>query len=301
MKNLLGDFVDYLVVEKAYSDHTVQAYRRDVAQYLDYLDFRGDPVELAVDRQVIRRWLALLRRDAFAAGRPRKASLSDRSIARKLSALRGFYHWLGRRGILTTDPSLLVQLPKQGRDLPVFAEEGWIHRMMGLPDVGTRRGLRDRALLELLYGAGLRLEELRGLTRDDADFRGDLLRVLGKGRKERLVPLQGEAKRWLGRWLDLIGARGAESIFPGRDPQGPLSRRTVQRVVGRYLGQVANLTRVSPHVLRHSFATHLLERGADLRSIQEMLGHASLASTQIYTHVSTEKLKSVHRKAHPRG
>ena len=301
MKDILGEFARHLTVEKAYSVHTVQAYRRDVTQYLDYLDFRGDPAELAVDRQTVRRFLALLRRDAFASGRKRKQSLSDRSVARKLSALRGFYRWLGRRGLVSVDPSLLVQLPKQGRSLPVFAEEGWIHRMMGLPDTSTRKGLRDRALLELLYGAGLRLAELQGLRRDDVDFRGELLRVLGKGGKERLVPCQGEAKRWLGRWLDLIGVSAADPVFPGRDPERPLSRRTVQRIVERYLGQVAGLARISPHVLRHSFATHLLERGADLRSIQEMLGHASLASTQIYTHVSTEKLKAVHRKAHPRG
>lgn len=301
MNTLLGDFERYLLVERAYSEHTVQAYRRDLTQFLEFLDFRGDPVELAVDRQRIRRFLALLRRDAFAVNRPRKPALSDRSVARKLSALRAFYRWLGKRGLVEVDPSLLVQLPKLGRPLPVFAEEGWVHRMMALPDTSTRRGLRDRALLELLYGAGLRLAELQGLRRDDVDLRGELLRVRGKGAKERLVPLQGEAKRWLGRWLDLAGPSGAVPVFVGRDGASPLSRRTVQRVVERCLGQVATLARVSPHVLRHSFATHLLARGADLRSIQEMLGHASLTSTQVYTHVSTDKLKSVLRKAHPRG
>jgi integrase/recombinase XerD len=298
---LLDEFVEYLAVEKAYSEHTVKAYRRDVSQYLDYLDFRGDPEELVVDRQTLRRFLALLRRDAFAGERKRKSALSDRSVARKLSSLRSFHRWLVKRGILKADPTLRVQLPKLGRPLPVFAEEGWVHRMMGLPDTATRRGLRDRALLELLYGAGLRLEELRGLRRDDADLKGELLRVQGKGGKERLVPCQGEARLWLSRWLDLLGPAGNAPVFPGRNPEAALSRSTVQRIVARYLGQVANLARVSPHVLRHSFATHLLEHGADLRSIQEMLGHASLSSTQIYTHVSTEKLKAVHRKAHPRG
>ncbi len=293
--------MEYLAVEKAYSEHTVKAYRRDVAQYLDYLDFGGEPEELAVDRQTLRRFLALLRRDAFAGERKRKPALSDRSVARKLSSLRSFHRWLMKRGLLKSDPTLHVQLPKLGRSLPVFAEEGWVHRMMGLPDCSCRRGLRDRALLELLYGAGLRLEELRGLRWEDTDLRGELLRVLGKGGKERIVPCQGEARRWLSRWRDLNEALGAAPVFPGRNPELPLSPRTVQRIVGRYLGQVANLTRVSPHVLRHSFATHLLEHGADLRSIQEMLGHASLSSTQIYTHVSTEKLKAVHRKAHPRG
>jgi len=290
-------------VERACSEHTVQAYRRDVSQFLSFLDFQGDPAELAVDRQRLRRFLALVRRDAFAPaqGRPRKAALSERSLARKLSALRAFYRWLNRRGLLASDPSRLVETPRLGHSLPIFAEEGWVHRMMGLPDTATHRGLRDRALLELLYGAGLRLAELRGLTRDDVDLRGELLRVHGKGNKERLVPLQGEACRWLERWLAAAGPRGGEPVFGGRGATGALGRRTVQRIVEKYLGQVAALARVSPHVLRHSFATHLLERGADLRSIQEMLGHASLTSTQIYTHVSTEKLKAVHRKAHPRG
>lgn len=303
MSDLLADFLRYLAVERACSEHTVQAYRRDISQYLSYLDFKGEPAELAVDRQRVRRFLALARRDAFAPlqGRPRKAALSERSLARKLSALRAFYRWLNRRGLLSADPSRLVETPRLGRPLPVFAEEGWVHHMMGLPDTTTPRGLRDRTLLELLYGAGLRLAELRGLRRDDVDLRGELLRVRGKGAKERLVPLQGEAKRWLERWLLAAAPTGTAPIFGGRGADGALSRRTVQRLVEKYLGQVATLARVSPHVLRHSFATHLLERGADLRSIQELLGHASLTSTQVYTHVSTEKLKAVHRKAHPRG
>ncbi|MBM4117576.1 tyrosine recombinase XerC [bacterium] len=303
MSDLLADFLRYLAVERACSEHTVQAYRRDITQYLSFLDYQGDPAALAVDRQRLRRFLALARRDAFALaeGRPRKAALSERSLARKLSALRAFYRWLNRRGLLAADPSRLVETPRQGRPLPVFAEEGWVHRMMGLPDTTAPRGLRDRAVLELLYGAGLRLAELRGLRRDDVDLRGELLRVRGKGAKERLVPLQGEARRWLERWLAAAAPPGPAPVFAGRSGDGAIGRRTVQRLVEKYLGQVATLARVSPHVLRHSFATHLLERGADLRSIQEMLGHASLTSTQVYTHVSTEKLKAVHRKAHPRG
>jgi len=302
VKKLRRDYERYLAVEKAYSAHTVAAYLRDLSQFLDYLAFDGDLSALAIDRNTIRRFLALVRRDAFAAGRKRKTAVSDRTVARKLSSLRSFYRYLNRRGLLDVDPAALLQAPRTGRPLPVFAEEGWVHRMMGLPDTTTPKGLRDRTLLELLYGTGMRLEELRGLVRDDVDLRGGLLTVFGKGGKERLLPLQGEARRWLERWLDAGEVRGGDApVFLGRDGGIPLSRRTIQRVVERYLGRVANLARVSPHVLRHSFATHLLERGADLRSIQEMLGHASLASTQVYTHVSTEKLKAVHRKAHPRG
>jgi site-specific recombinase XerD len=302
MMKLREAYEDYLAVERAYSPHTVRAYLRDLDQFLDYLGFTGDLADLAVDRHGIRRYLAMVRRDAFALGRERKAAGSDRTVARKLSSLRAFYRFLNRRELLDVDPAALLQLPKTGRSLPLFAEEGWVHRMMTLPDTGTRRGLRDRSILELFYGTGIRLAELQGLRGSDLDLRGGLLRVMGKGGKERVVPLQGEARRWLERWLAALSPEdGGGPIYPGRDRSRPLSRRSIQRVVERYLGQVASLARVSPHVLRHSFATHLLARGADLRSIQEMLGHASLSSTQVYTHVTTEKLKKVHRKAHPRG
>lgn len=298
----MTEFERYLAVERAYSDHTVRAYCRDLGQFLDYIGFEGDISALAVDRGTIRRFLAMVRRDAFAMGRARKNANSDRTIARKLSSLRAFYRFLNRRGLLDVDPAALLQLPRVARSLPLFAEEGWVHRMMALPDTSQPRGLRDRAVLELFYGTGIRLEELRGLCRKDLDLRSGLLRVRGKGDKERSLPLQGEAKRWLERWLATQdSAKGSDCVFPGRDGEQALSRRTIQRIVERYLGQVASLARVSPHVLRHSFATHLLDRGADLRSIQEMLGHASLTSTQVYTHVTTEKLRKVHRKAHPRG
>ncbi|MCP4548789.1 MAG: tyrosine recombinase XerC [bacterium] len=300
MQTIRNEFAQYLAVERAYSDHTCAAYGRDLDQYLDFLDFDGNVTSLDVDRQTIRRFLALVRRDAFVI-REKRRPISERTIARKLSALRCFYRFLKLRGLLTTDPAALVQIPKTAKTLPVFAEEGWVHRMMALPDTKNPAGLRDKTILELLYGTGLRLSELRNLKRDDLNLPDGLFRIFGKGGKERVVPLQGEAERWLKRWLAADASGEDEFIFPGRRSGRPLGSRTIQRVVERYLKQVATLSRMSPHVLRHSFATHLLARGADLRSIQEMLGHASLTSTQIYTHVTTEKLKAVHRKAHPRG
>jgi integrase/recombinase XerC len=301
--NILTEFERHLSVEKAYSRHTVEAYLRDIGQFLEFIEFDGGIEMLAaVDRNRIRRFLALVRRDAFATGRARKQSLSDRTVARKLSALRSLYRFLNRRGLVRVDPAALLQSPRTGQSLPVFAEEGWIHRMMALPDTSSLKGLRDRTILELLYGTGIRLAELLGISRDDLDFRSGLLQVRGKGDKERVLPLQGEAAKWLRRWLSSQSPPvGSAPLFPGRDGESALSRRTVQRIVERYLGMTAKIGRVSPHVLRHSFATHLLDRGADLRSIQEMLGHSSLSSTQIYTHVSMERLKAVHRKSHPRG
>jgi len=292
---LLDAYESHLRVEKAYSPNTVKGYLRDLRQYLDFLDYRGDIQALAVDRPLLRRYLARLRRGAEG-GRP----LGDRSLARKLSSLRSFYRFLNRTGRLAVNPAELLDPPKLEKRLPVFAEEGWVHRMMALPDTTQARGLRDRCILELLYGTGMRLSELLGLRRDDVDLAQGLLSVRGKGNRERLSPVQGEALKWLKRWLESLGpGRGADPLFPGR--KGTLSERTVQRRVAHWLGQVAALERCSPHVLRHSFATHLMDRGADMRAIQELLGHASLTSTQVYTHLTTQRLKEVHRKAHPRG
>lgn len=295
VRDTLKAFEAFLSVERAYSPHTVSAYMRDLRGYISFL---GDPdkVEaLDVERALLRRYLAGLRR-----GSKEIAPLGDRSIARKLSSLRTFYRFLNRSERLDANPVALLDAPKLAKRLPVFAEEGWVHRMMALPDTNDARGLRDRCILELLYGTGIRLSELTGLRRESIDLAQGILTVMGKGAKERLLPVQGEAQRWLKRWLSDLGPGLAmDPLFPGR--KGSISPRTVQRSVNRYLGMVASLERMSPHVLRHSFATHLLDRGADLRSIQELLGHSSLTSTQVYTHMTTKKLKDVHRKAHPRG
>jgi len=295
VKRILKAFENHLAVERAYSPHTVRAYMGDLR---DFLRFLGDPdrvSDLDLDRLLLRRYLAGLRRGADG-NRP----LGDRSLARKLSSLRSFYRFLNRSGRLAANPVAWIEAPRMPKRLPVFAEEAWIHRMMALPETTRPSGLRDRCILELLYGTGIRLGELVGLKRGSLDLGQGLLTVMGKGGKERLVPVQGEAAKWMGRWLEHLGpGLDGDPLFPGR--HAALSRRSVQRLVGRYLGQVASMERMSPHVLRHSFATHLLDRGADLRAIQELLGHSSLTSTQVYTHMTTKKLKDVHRKAHPRG
>ena len=295
VEKILREFEAYLAVEKSYSPHTVKAYLRDVTGFLEFLGSPARSEELDIPRTLLRRYLARLRR-----GSEGKSPLGDRSLARKLSSLRTFYRYLNKSGRLESDPVALLEAPKLPKRLPVFAEEAWVHRMMALPDTDTPRGIRDRCILELLYGTGIRLSELVGLKREDLDLRQRMLRVRGKGGRERIVPVQGEARKWLQRWVGSLGsASPRDPIFPGRC--GSLSPRTVQRRVEFYLSRVATMERASPHVLRHSFATHLLDRGADLRAIQELLGHASLTSTQVYTHMTTKKLKDVHRKAHPRG
>ncbi|MDP6419345.1 MAG: tyrosine recombinase XerC [Candidatus Krumholzibacteria bacterium] len=292
---ILQKYRDYLGVEKSFSPRTVDAYARDVRQFLEFLDWAGELETLDLDRNLMRRYLSLLRRGELGG-----KALGDRSLARKLSSLRSFYRFLRQSHLLEANPAALLDPPKTRKKLPVAAEEARIHRMMALPDTGNARGLRDRCILELLYGTGIRLSELLGITLGDLDLQNASLRVLGKGNRERILPLQGEASRLARRWRDSLGVQESSSpLFPGR--KGILSARTVQRVVSRYLGQAAALDRVSPHVLRHSFATHLLDRGADLRAIQELLGHASLSSTQVYTHLSMKKLKETHRRAHPRA
>ncbi|MBN1885627.1 MAG: tyrosine-type recombinase/integrase [Candidatus Krumholzibacteriota bacterium] len=302
-------FLLHLGMEKRVSDATIKAYRGDIAQFLDFLavslDRRPRPDDL--DTLAVRSFIAYLSREGY----------TSRSIARKTASMKSFLSWCARDGIIGKDPSVAVSPPKRRRDLPVIAGARAIERMMGLPDASSR-GIRDRAVLELLYGTGMRLAELVGCRLGDWDVESGTVRVIGKRDKERILPVGGEAAEACERYLrDRTGApavvfssrRNYRSHFEGAlgtplvTGRGGLaiSRRTIQRIARRYLEQVATLTRMSPHVLRHTFATHLLDAGADLRAVQELLGHASLETTQIYTHVTTERLREVFDKAHPRA
>jgi integrase/recombinase XerC len=305
----LKKFMLHLGIEKGVSESTLRAYEGDILQFFEYLENAGgiaDP-SLTVPAH-IRSWLGSLSRNGY----------TPRSIARKVASLRSFFSWLARKGGIERDPTLGISTPKKGRDLPVFAGKEAVQRMMELPPADTRKGLRDRAILELLYGTGMRLSELTGCRVMDCDFTRGTVRVLGKRDKERILPLAGEAANSLAAWMkEAFGLREEAlrdravytvffkdrpgmPLFPGRDGSS-ISRRTVQRTVRKYLEQVSALTRMSPHVLRHTFATHLLDGGADLRAVQELLGHVNLTTTQIYTHVTTEKLREIFDKSHPRA
>jgi integrase/recombinase XerC len=274
------------------SPRTVEAYGRDLHAF--FAD-EPDAARLAAcDRDCVRAHLAALV----------AARLAPRTVARRLAALRRFFRHQVAIGTLQRDPTLGLRPPRRARTLPRFLDEEAALRVLDVPDVGTPRGRRDRAVLELLYGTGMRLGELVELDRDDVDLASDTLRVRGKGDRERLVPLTGLVHRTLAAYLRAstpgAAAGGRVPLFAGRG-DGRLSRRSVQRLVASAIHAAAQASQASPHVLRHSVATHLLNAGADLRAVQELLGHSRLSTTQVYTHVSLDRAREAYRRAHPRA
>ena len=297
MRDALAQFLTELEAQRRVSPHTVAAYRRDITVVLDLAaggDDKAVPAS-AWDRSLLERAL----RDAFRRG------LSASSAARALAAWRTFSRFLVRRGVIDGDPARGIAFPRLPKRLPRTLPSLDLGRALDRvgQDTKDEAAPRDRALLEIAYSSGLRLSELVGLNHGDLDRGARLLRVRGKGRRERVVPVGETALAALDRHLAAALATGAardRPLFTGR-AGARLSGRTVQRVVRRRLGEISRGLGVTPHALRHSFASHLLDRGADLRAIQELLGHRSLASTQIYTHVSKTRLKQAYAQAHPRA
>ncbi len=294
-------FLTALEGERGVSIHTLVGYRRDLRHFARFLAAERIRAWPAVTPRVARRYLATLDR-----------SYARSSIARRFSALRTFFKYLYREGRVGSNPLVLVRTPRPSHRLPKFLTPDEVAAILGAPDVGSPLGLRDRALLEVLYATGLRVGELVSLRLADLTLRpgsgqvwGDELKVMGKGHKERIVLLTRAAQDALARYLE----EGRPHLAGPRDPGrvllnargGPLTDRGVRLVVDRHVRKAAFDRRIGPHVLRHTFATHLLDGGADLRSVQELLGHATLATTQIYTHVSRDWLKRVYDKAHPRA
>jgi integrase/recombinase XerC len=292
MRKHLFDFLAYLRNERNVSPHTERSYRSDLEQLSEFL---ADTELSAVDHQTLRRFIAhLMQRKVHKA-----------SIARKLSAVRTFFKYLNREGILTSNPARLVATPRREKRLPAVLTADDALRLMEAPARGKTEdhdtALRDRAVLETLYSTGIRAGELIGLNQEDMDRHGNLIRVRGKGRKERIVPIGGKAIEAIDAWCaSRNGSAESGAIFTG--PSGKrLTARTVQRILENYRKKLGLRQKASPHTLRHSFATHLLESGADLRAIQELLGHANLSTTQRYTHVNLDSLMEVYDKAHPKA
>lgn len=289
-------FLDAIWAEHGLAAQTLSSYRRDLQGLARWLDGRNGGLVKA-DRAALFDYLAWRNTQRY----------SPRSNARLLSALRAFYGGCVRRGERADDPAALLDPPRLPRSLPKALAESQIDALLSAPDAGTPTGLRDRAMLELMYAAGLRVSELVGLPAVGVNLRQGLLRVMGKGGKERLVPLGEEARHWLERYLAsarpaLVGRQhNPPQLFVDARAQ-PLTRQAFWGLVKRYAAAAGiDPAKVSPHGLRHSFATHLLNRGADLRALQMLLGHASLSTTQIYTLVAREHLKQLHAKHHPRG
>ncbi|HWI24235.1 MAG TPA: site-specific tyrosine recombinase XerD [Lysobacter sp.] len=288
-------FLDALWAEAGVARTTLASYRRDLEGLARWREGRGGGLAGA-DRAVLFDYLAVRTREGY----------SPRSNSRLLSALRAFYAHAVRLGLRNDDPTALLEPPKLPRSLPKALAESEIDALLAAPDVASAAGLRDRAMLELMYAAGLRVSELVTLPATAVNLRQGVLRVIGKGSKERLVPLGEEAQHWLQRYLDqarpqLAGKRALAPLFLNASGEAP-TRQQFWQLVKRYAGAAGiDPKRISPHGLRHSFATHLLNRGADLRALQLLLGHASLSTTQIYTLVAREHLQKLHAKHHPRG
>jgi len=299
----IAAFLDAFWAERGASGATLDSYRRDLAGVARWARERGNDAGLArADHALLFDYLA----------HRANAGYSARSNARLLSALRAFYAFQAQRGARDDDPTALLQPPRLPRPLPKALSESEIEALLAAPDVDTPTGLRDRAMLELMYAAGLRVSELVGLPANAVNLRQGVVRVTGKGGKDRLVPLGEEALHWLRRYLDEARPRLDKGVASARialDPPlflGPKRAALTRQQFWRLVKQSALAAgivpkRISPHGLRHSFATHLLNHGADLRALQMLLGHGSLSTTQIYTHVAKQRLKTLHAQHHPRG
>jgi integrase/recombinase XerD len=292
---LLDLFCDALWLEDGLSRSTLQSYRTDLRQFRDWLAQRGGRVLPDAQRGDLLEYLAY----KFA----QKAK--PRTTSRLLSSLKRFYGHLLRQGRIQVDPTLRIEAPKLPRSLPTILTEDDVERLLGSPNPDTALGLRDRAMLETLYASGLRVSELVGLGLAQVSQDMGVMRVMGKGAKERLVPLGEEALAWICRYLRaarpvLLAGRGSEALFVTARG-GAMTRQMFWRLIKRHAAAVGIAAAISPHSVRHAFATHLLNHGADLRVVQLLLGHADISTTQIYTHVARERLKQLHAKHHPRG
>jgi len=324
---IIQEFLNYLQFEKRFSGHTAKCYGADLRQFSDFLiahsdsapsahepisltqqqggpatalatetDLKVDQLLLSVDVNTVRAYLAQLNEKQY----------SKSTIARKLATLRSFYKFLVKRNQLSSNPVTVVRTPKQEKKLPRFLEYEEVKRLLETPPVDNWLGARDRAIMETLYSTGIRVSELVALNMDDIDFLGEIIHVRGKGKKERITPIGSSVLQVIQHYMEFRSKRAqSNSNFDSKvlfvnKHGGRLSTRSVRRKMDKYLKMAGLDPQISPHTLRHSFATHMLNNGADLRSVQELLGHQSLSTTQVYTHLTTRKLKEVYENAHPR-
>lgn len=325
---IIGDFLSYLLDERAFSPYTAKCYGVDLRQFVDYLceensltidqnqeattwrlctDANTSDVVgtvgptcltsriLGADTTLVREYLSHL--DSF--------DYSAATMARKIATMRSFYRWLERRGNIQGNPMTLIRTPRQAKRLPKAIDVQEVEKLLAAPDIQTLLGARDRAMLETLYSTGIRVSELVGMDIKDIDEVGQALIVRGKGRRERIVPLGSHAMAALQHYLQMRRRQeqelgGDRAVFINKG-DGRISARSVRRKVTKYLKEAGLDPEISPHTLRHSFATHLLDNGADLRSVQELLGHQSLSTTQVYTHLTTKRMQEAYSEAHPRA
>lgn len=295
----ISRFLSFLEGEKNASPHTILNYRRDLEEFLGFLKQKSVTLP-QVDRLVLRSYLSFLR----------ERNLSRSSINRQISTLKTFFRFLTREGLISQNPTTILSLLKAEKRLPVFMSEEEVTKLIESLHSRDALGLRDRAILEVLYSGGARVSELAGINLEDLDLLGGVIKVMGKGKKKRLILIGKKASEALEAYLskraelfrrkrsDILQEK--EALFADRWG-GRLRPRSIERLINKYVAKVSLKMKISPHVFRHTFATHLLNAGADLKSVQELLGHASLATTQIYTHVTTTRLRDVYMRSHPRA
>ena len=290
----ISAFFTFLIDEKGFSDHTINSYKNDINKFLNFLLERK--IELReVSKIEIRDFLA----DQYDLG------LSKKTIARRLASIKSLFKFLFNSSFVIKNPTLFLSTPKMSKKLPDFIDEKMINELMNQPDIGSEKGLRDKAVLELFYSTGMRLSELINLNISSVDDKNNLIRVTGKGSKERLIPFGKRAKFSIENYLNkralsLSSSNNEVPLFVN-DKNERVPRRTIQRRISNYIKMIASGKRLGPHTLRHTFATHLMDRGADIRAVGDLLGHSSLSSTQVYTHVKPERMKEVYKQSHPRG
>jgi len=293
---LVDRYFNHLVVEKGLSDRTLESYARDLAHFVHYLEGQAVYEAAEVDTAMVLHYVISLQ----------KRGLAPRSRARALVSIRGFFRFLVQEDILDHDPARLVDLPKIGMSLPGTLTKKEMERLLDAPDTTSHWGVRDRAMLELGYAAGLRVGELVSVKMQDISLAAGFVRVMGKGSKERVVPIGEVAVEWIREYLEtsrpkLAKGKKGDHLFVAQGGRAPLSRAYLLNVIKKYALAAGLKKKVSPHTLRHSFATHLLEGGADLRIVQELFFFNDTATTEIYTHVDGERLKKIHRQYHPRS
>lgn len=294
MRELIETFLNYLSVERGLSRNTIISYQEDLNYYMDYLESADINSLSRTTRDDISNFMFL----------QKDKGLSANSVARRLAAIKSFYRFLVKERILKSDPSSLIDSPKLWKKIPDALSVNEITRLLDQPNIRELQGIRDRAVLEALYATGMRVSEAANLKKDNLNLEVGFLRCIGKGNKERVIPLGKKAIQSLQRYLamgrpKLLKGRESEYLFLSRLGKR-ISRQSLWKIIRRYARQAGIKKPIRPHILRHSFATHLLERGADLRSVQEMLGHSNISTTQIYTHINKDRLKTIHRMFHPR-
>ncbi len=296
MEKEVKEFLKYLYLERRYSKNTIHSYETDLRQFVEFLEDHFGKARIfwkVIDKKILRYFLIRLQ----------EQNISRRSIARKLATLKSFFRFLLKKDVIEKNPAATVKMPHFEKKLPEYLTTEEMQSLLRLPNYKTFEGLRDLAILELFYGTGMRLSELINLKIQQVDLNERLIRVTGKGNKERIIPFGGSAQIILERYLTIrpqYAEKTVDNVFVLKTGK-KMYPMAVQRIVKKYLSQVSQIQKQSPHILRHTYATHLLNAGADIRVVKDLLGHENLSTTQVYTHLSIEHLKDIYNQAHPRA